>query len=104
LRGEFYSDRLERVKNQKFLFGFPKKGDEVVNPETDEKEWLKGIKKKIEEEMAEKEIETILYWKAEMEKILAKRPESLGTFQIEMKNFIQRMQNRIKVLKNSLPK
>lgn len=54
--------------------------------------------------MAKKEIETILYWKGEMEKILAKRPESLGTLQLQMQNFTQRMQNRIKILKNSLPK
>jgi hypothetical protein len=75
-----------------------------MNPQLDETAWLKGMRKKIEEEMARKEIETILYWKGAMEKILAQRPESLGTFQIEMQNFIQRMQNRIKVLKNSLPK
>jgi hypothetical protein len=75
-----------------------------VKPEADETAWLKGMRKKIEEEMAKKEIEAILYWKGEMEKILAKRPESLGSLQIEMQNFIQRMQNRIKVLKNSLPK
>jgi hypothetical protein len=75
-----------------------------VKPEADETTWLKGMRKKIEEEMAKKEIEAILYWKGEMEKILAKRPESLGTLQIEMQNFIQRMQNRIKILKNSLPK
>ena len=62
---------------------------------------LKGIKKKVEEEIAKKEIETILYWKGEIEKILAKRPESLGTFQMEIKNFIQRMQNRVKMLKSS---
>lgn len=70
----------------------------------DETAWLKGMRKRIEEEMAKKEIETILYWKGEMGKILAKRPESLGTLQIEMQNFTQRMQNRIKILKNSLPK
>jgi hypothetical protein len=75
-----------------------------VKPEADETAWLKGMRKKIEEEMAKKEIEAILYWKGEMEKILAKRPESLGTLQIEMQNFIRRMQNRIKVLKNSSPK
>ncbi|MGD0624574.1 MAG: hypothetical protein ABSB32_07620 [Thermodesulfobacteriota bacterium] len=75
-----------------------------MKPEADETTWLKGMRKKIEEEMAKKEIEAILYWKGEMEKILAKRPESLGTLQIEMQNFIQRMQNRIKILKNSLPK
>ena len=75
-----------------------------MNPEGDETTWLKRIRNKIEEEMANKEIEVILYWKGEMEKILSKRPESLGTLQFETQNFIQRMQNRIKVLKNSLAK
>ena len=68
----------------------------------DETAWLKGMRKRIEEEMAKKEIETILYWKGELEKILGRRPESLGTFQVEIQNFVQRQQNRIKVLKNSL--
>ena len=75
-----------------------------MKPEGDETAWVKGLRKKVEEEMAKKEIETLLYWKAEVEKILARRPESLGTFQLEIQNFIQRMQNRIKVLKNSLQK
>ena len=64
---------------------------------------MRGIKKKVEEEMTKKEIETTLYWKGEIERILSKRPESLGTFQMEIQNFIQRMQNRIKMLKSSIP-
>jgi hypothetical protein len=82
---------------------FPEKGDEGMNPEAEDTAWLKKMRKKIEEEMANKEIEVILYWKREMEKILARRHESLGTLQIETQNFIQRMQNRIRILKNSLP-
>jgi hypothetical protein len=39
-----------------------------------------------------------------MEKIIAKRPESLATFQIEIQNFLQRMQNRLKVLRNEVSK
>ena len=74
-----------------------------MNPEADETAWLKKMRKKIEEEMANKEIEVILYWKNEMERILARRHESLGTLQIETQNFVQRMQNRIRILKNSLP-
>lgn len=74
-----------------------------MKSEIDDSTLLKGIKKKVEEEMAKKEIETTLYWKGEIEKILAKRPESLGTFQMEIQNFIQRMQNRIKMLKSSIP-
>jgi hypothetical protein len=102
LREDAFLDRLKRGQNQ--LLDFPKEGDEIVKTGVDETAWLKGMKKRVEEEMAKKEIDTILYWKGEMEKILAKRPESLGTFQIEMQNYTQRMQNRIKVLKNSLPK
>jgi|GEM_PF-455536 hypothetical protein len=78
-------------------------GDGPMKSEIDDRTLLKGIKKKVEEEMSRKEIETILYWKGEMEKILAKRPESLGTFRMEIQNFIQRMQNRIKMLKSSIP-
>ena len=70
----------------------------------DESAWAKEMKKKVEEEMTKKEIEAVLYWKGEMERILAKRPESLATFQIEIQNLLQRMNNRIRVLKGSLQK
>jgi len=75
-----------------------------VKPEGDEAVWVKSMWKKVEDEMAKKEIETLLYWKGEVEKVLGRRPESLGAFQFEIQNFIQRMQNRIKVVKNSLQK
>jgi len=68
----------------------------------DEAELLKKMKKKVEEEMVRKEIEMISYWKGEIEKILAKKHEGLGSLQIEMQNFLQRMQNRMKILKRSL--
>ncbi|NWF56906.1 MAG: hypothetical protein HXY45_19150 [Syntrophaceae bacterium] len=74
-----------------------------MKPEIAETAWAKEMKKKVEEEMSRKEMETILYWKGELDKILVKRPESLGTFQIEVRNLLQRMMNRIRVLKSSLP-
>jgi hypothetical protein len=70
--------------------------------EMDEGIWLSKMKKKVEEEMTRKEMEMILYWKGEIEKILAKKHEGLGALQIEMQQFLQRMQNRIRVLKQSL--
>ncbi len=70
----------------------------------DEKGWIKAMRKKVEEELAKKEVEAIQYWKGELEKLLIKRPESLATFQIKIQHFLQRMQNRIKVLKDSLEK
>jgi hypothetical protein len=69
--------------------------------EAEEKVWLKAIKKKVETEMAKKELDTILYWKGEAEKILAKKPASLGTMQVDLHGFILRMQNRIKVVKST---
>ncbi len=75
-----------------------------MRPEGNEAAWVKGMMKKVEEEMAKKEIEALLYWKGEVEKILGRRPESLGTLQLEIQNLIQRMQNRIKVVKSSLQK
>ncbi len=68
----------------------------------DESALLKSMKKKVEEELTKKEIEMVLYWKGEIEKILAKKHEGLGALQIEMQQFLQRMQNRVKVLKQSL--
>jgi len=65
--------------------------------------WAKEMKKKVEEEMTRKEMETILYWKGEVDKILTKRPDSLATFQLEVRNLLQRMLNRIRILKTSLP-
>ena len=62
------------------------------------------MKKKIEAEMTKKEIEAVLYWREELEKILLRRPESLASFQTEVQNLLQRMNNRIRILKGSLQK
>ncbi len=70
--------------------------------QTEETAWLNKMKKKVEEEMTKKEIEMISYWKGEIEKILAKKHEGLGTLQLEMQQFLQRMQNRVRILKQSL--
>jgi hypothetical protein len=78
-------------------------GGSFMKPELAETAWAREMKKKVEEEMARREMETILYWKGEVDKILVKRPESLATFQIEVRNLLQRMLNRIRVLKTSLP-
>jgi hypothetical protein len=66
--------------------------------------FMKELKRKVDEEMNKKEMETILYWKQELEKILAKRHESMGALQVDMQSFLQRMQNRVKVLKSNLTK
>jgi hypothetical protein len=75
-----------------------------MKPGLDESAWAQEMRKKVEEEMTKKEIEAVLYWKGEVDRILAKRPESLAAFQVEVQNLLQRMNNRIRVLKDSLQK
>lgn len=70
--------------------------------ESEESKVIKGIRKKVEEEMTRKEMEALLYWKGELEKIVGKRSDSLADLKFELQNFLQRMQNRIKTLKNTL--
>lgn len=66
--------------------------------------FIRELKRRVDEEINKKEMETILYWKQELEKILAKRHESMGALQVDVQNFLQRMQNRVKVLKSNLAK
>jgi len=75
-----------------------------MTPDPDPSTWAKEMKKKIEAEMTKKEIEAVLYWREELEKILLRRPESLASFQTEVQNLLQRMNNRIRILKGSLQK
>ena len=75
-----------------------------MTPGPENAAWAKEMKKKIEEEMTKKEIEAVLYWKGEMERVFSKRPDSLAAFQIEVQNLLQRMNNRIRVLKGLIQK
>ncbi len=74
-----------------------------MTADPEESKLLKAIKKKVEEEMTRKEIEALLYWKGELEKGVSKRSDNLATLRLEIQNYLQRMQNRIKILKNTLP-
>jgi hypothetical protein len=65
----------------------------------DEKALVAELKKKVEKEMVERELNITEFWKGEIEKLSQKRAESLGSLQIDLKNLIQRMENRIKMLK-----
>jgi hypothetical protein len=80
------------------------KGVPEVNGGANEIGQWKEIRKKVEEEMIRKEVDCLAYWKGELEKVLAKKYDGFASFQIDVQNFIQRLQNRIKVLKSSLPK
>jgi len=65
----------------------------------DEKTFIAEFKKKVEKELAERELKEVEFWKTELEKISKKKVESLASLQLELKDFIHRMENRIRSLK-----
>jgi hypothetical protein len=59
---------------------------------------VRELKKKLEVEMNKKEIETVEYWKNEVESLYRKKYENLSSVQIDMRNLIDRMKNRATIL------
>ncbi|MCX5886916.1 MAG: hypothetical protein NT096_13570 [Proteobacteria bacterium] len=67
----------------------------------DEKAFIAELKKKVEKELAERELNELTFWKGELVKLSQKKAESLGSLQLELKNLIQRMENRTRILKTN---
>jgi hypothetical protein len=66
-----------------------------------DKAFLDQMKKKVEKELAEKEISVVEFWKGEIEKLLHRKTESLSALIQELQNLHTRMDNRLKVIKKS---
>ncbi|MCX8044616.1 MAG: hypothetical protein N3B18_10910 [Desulfobacterota bacterium] len=64
-----------------------------------DKAFVEQMKKRVAAELCSKEIEVVDFWKAELEKILHKKTDSLSSLQIALQEFVGRMENRIKTLK-----
>lgn len=64
-----------------------------------DKAFVEQMKKKLAAELSAKEIEVLGFWKAELEKIIAKRTDSLSSLQVELRGLVTRMENRIKTVK-----
>lgn len=56
---------------------------------------VRELKRKFEIEMDKREAEIVDYWKKELETIYKKRYENLSSMQIDIKNLMERMNNRI---------
>lgn len=59
---------------------------------------MRELRRKFEAEMNKKEIEIVDHWKKELETIYKKKYDNLATLQVEMKNMVERMGNRISIL------
>ena len=64
-----------------------------------DKAFLEQMKKKVAAELCNKEIEVLTFWRSEIEKILLKKTESLASLQLDLRELITRMENRIKTAK-----
>ena len=66
-----------------------------------DKDFIEQMQKKIEQQVGHREIETVTYWKEEVEKLLRKQPDSLNSLLQEMQQLHGRMENRLAMLKRS---
>jgi len=66
-----------------------------------DKAFLEQMQKKVEEQLGHREIETVTYWKEEVEKLLRKKPDSLTSLLQDVQQLDKRMENRLAMLKRS---
>ncbi len=64
-----------------------------------DKRLLQRVQQRVEQEMALREMRLLEYWKTELEKVLSKRHEGMASLQLDVKGVIQRMENRLRLLK-----
>ena len=64
-----------------------------------DKAFLEQMQKKVAQELRVKETETLTFWKDEIQKVVHKNTESLSALQVEIKNIIARMENRLNSVK-----
>jgi len=61
--------------------------------------FIKEFQERYEKKLREKEMEIIEYWKAQLDKIIAMRPDSISSLQLQLNKTAEMMANRIRVLK-----
>ncbi len=60
---------------------------------------LEQIKKKVQEELVKKEMESLEYWLGELQKVYSRGHQSLPELKSDLRQFMDRMKNRIQTLK-----
>ena len=65
----------------------------------DEAALIRQLKQKVEEELRQREIAFLEFWLQELKALDAKRHKELAALQSDLRNFIQRMETRLRLLK-----
>lgn len=63
---------------------------------------IRQLKNRVEEELRQRELALLEFWLQEMKAIMAKRHKELAGLQSDLKNFVTRMETRLRTLKGSL--
>jgi hypothetical protein len=69
-----------------------------------DKRLLQKMQQRVEQEMLQREMRMLEYWKGELEKIVSRRHEGLASLELDLKGVIQRMENRIRLLRRESQK
>jgi hypothetical protein len=62
---------------------------------------IKQLKNRVEDELRKRELALLEFWLEEMKTILTKRHKELAALQSDLKNFVTRMETRLRTLKGS---
>ena len=62
---------------------------------------IRQLKNRVEEELRQRELALLEFWLEEMKTVLAKRHKELAALQSDLKNFVTRMETRLRTLKGS---
>ena len=62
---------------------------------------IKQLKNRVEEQLRQRELALLDFWLQEFKNIMAKRHNDLASLQSDVKNFIARMETRVRTLKGS---
>jgi hypothetical protein len=60
---------------------------------------VKEFQVQFAKKVKESEIESLTYWKEQLEKLLAMKPEGIAALHLQIKRVCDMMENRIKILK-----
>lgn len=62
---------------------------------------IKQLKNRVEEELRQREVALLDFWLQEFKTIIGKRHKELASLQTDLKNFVTRMETRVRTLKGS---
>jgi len=63
---------------------------------------IRDLRKKFEIELNKREIEILQFWRQEIENLYKRKYENIGSLQVNLKELVERMGNRINLLQKMI--